>query len=185
MKTLWSSLIQPHLDYCCQLWCPCDQQSISKLESLLRHFTAKISGCEGQNYWERLKSLNILSQERRRERSRIILIWKILQGYVDGYSLEHSNSDRRGRTIVVPSYPARAAAPVRNAKESSLRVHGAKIFNVMPKYLRDAQCSVSSFKRQLDEWLMNIPDQPTIPDCQRAAKTNSLVDQVAFATNNE
>ena len=121
MSVLWNSLIQPHLDYCCQLWCPCDQMSIGKLESTQRHFTSKILGCEEKNYWERLKFLNILSQERRRERSRIIFIWKILQGYVEGYTLESSSSDRRGRTVVVPPYHAKAPASVRRAEEASLR----------------------------------------------------------------
>ena len=35
-----------------------------------------------------------------------------------------------------------------------------------------------TFKENLDAWLHEIPDQPTIPGCQRAAKSNSLLDQV-------
>ena len=39
--TIWKSLIQSKVDYCSQLWSPTDQSSISKLESIARHFTAK------------------------------------------------------------------------------------------------------------------------------------------------
>ena len=44
MKTIWESLIQSHLDYCCQLWSPVDQTTISKLENPARHFNANIAG---------------------------------------------------------------------------------------------------------------------------------------------
>ena len=87
MMTIWKSLIQSKLDYCSQLLSPADHLSISKLESVQRHFTSQISVLEGQDYWERLESRRLYSQERRRERYRIIFIWKVLQGYVHGYSL--------------------------------------------------------------------------------------------------
>ena len=44
MKTLWRSIIQPRLDYCSQLWSPDDQNSINQIESVQRHFLAKVSG---------------------------------------------------------------------------------------------------------------------------------------------
>ena len=40
--------------------------------------------------------------------------------------------------------------------------------------------TVDTFKALLDAWLSTIPDQPTIPGRQRAALTNSLIDQVAI-----
>ena len=54
MLTLWKSLIQSKLDYCSQLWSPNDQASISKLEGVARSFTARVSGTEGMDYWDRL-----------------------------------------------------------------------------------------------------------------------------------
>ena len=76
MMTIWKSLVQSKIDYCSQLWSPTDQSSISKLESIARHFTGQIAGLEDQDYWERLKSLRLYSQERRRERYRIIFIYE-------------------------------------------------------------------------------------------------------------
>ena len=68
MLTILKCLIQSKLDYSSQLWSPSDQSNISKLESVARHFTAKVHGMEVLDYWERLDALHLYSQERRRER---------------------------------------------------------------------------------------------------------------------
>ena len=127
MMTLWNSLVQSKLDYCSILWSPADQQSIKMLESVARNYTSKIHGLEEKDYWERLEALKILSQERRRERQKIVFVWKVLQGLTSGYSFNTSHSDRRGRHIVLSKYPANAPAAVRNAVEASMQVNGAKL----------------------------------------------------------
>ena len=65
MKTLWKTLVQPKMDYCSQLWSPGDQDSIQKLEAVQRHFTSKVKGLEGMDFWERLQDLKMISQERK------------------------------------------------------------------------------------------------------------------------
>ena len=182
MLTIWKSIIQCKLDYCSQLWSPADQASISRLESLARHFTAQVAGLEDLDYWERLKALRMYSQERRRERYRIIFIWKVLQGYVQGYNLQWKQSPRRGRLIEVAQYHCEAPAAVKKAREASLSVQGAKLFNLLPRHIRDMDTGTTDqFKSELDSWLGNIPDQPTIPGRQRSSATNSLVDQATYA----
>ena len=182
MMTIWKSLVQSKLDYCSQLWSPTDQASILRLESVFRHFSSQVAGLDGLDYWERLIALKQYSQERRRERYRILFIWKVLQGLVSGYSMQSYLSPRRGRLVVVAKYNTQAPAAVRRAKESSLPVHGAKLFNLMPRHLRDISTgTVEQFKSQLDTWLQSVPDQPSIPSRQRAAQTNSLTDQAAYA----
>ena len=142
-----------------------------------------MAGLEDQDYWERLQSLHLYSQERRRERYRIIFIWKVLQGYVKGYQISTNQNPRRGRLIVIPPFNPTAPASVRRAREASLSVQGAKLFNLVPRGLRDIQSgTVDQFKAGLDRWLATIPDQPTIQGRQRAAITNSLLDQVALCS---
>ena len=122
------------------------------------------------------------SQERRRERYRILFIWQVLQGYVQGYSIPTKHSPRRGRQVQVGQYNRGAPAAVRQAKEASLCVHGAKLYNLLPRHLRDISTgTVDQFKNQLDSWLQTIPDQPTVPGRQRGAMTNSLIDQVLYS----
>ena len=182
MLTIWKSLIQSKLDYTSQLWSPIDQANINSLESVARHFTAKVHGMDNMDYWERLEALHLYSQERRRERYRIIFLWKVAQGLVQGYQATFTTSPRRGREMQVSPMVNRGPASLRNAKEASLKVRGAQLFNVIPRALRDiATGTPEQFKLELDTWLSTIPDQPTIPSRQRAAASNSLLDQVSLA----
>ena len=183
MVTVWKCIVQPKLDYCSQLWSPSNQANIAKLENVLRNFTSKIDGCENMDFWDRLTNLRLYSQERRRERYQIILCWKISQGMVDGYSLPFTNNPRRGRLAVISGYQNKAPAVVRNAREASFSVKGAKLFNLMPQGLRDLNsANPDMFKNNLDAFLSGIPDQPTAQGRTRAAVTNSLIDQLNIQT---
>ena len=74
-----------------------------------------------------------------------------------------------------------APAAVRKAKESSLLVRGAQLFNIMPRDLRDTMTGTpENFKVKLDNWLKTIPDQPTVPGRQRAAESNSVLHQIDY-----
>ena len=96
-----------------------------------------------------------------------------------GYHLPFQQNDRRGLLVAVPAMATQSAAAVKKARESSLQVKGARLFNLVPKDIRDMKAvTVDTFKAGLDAWLATIPDQPTIPGRQRAALTNSLIDQV-------
>ena len=178
MLIIWKTMVQPKLDYCSVLWSPSDQASIVRLESVSRHFTAQVAGMEELDYWERLASLNIYSQERRRERYSIIFVWKIAQKLVQGYCMEFVTHPRRGRLAVVCQSAKEATAVVRKAREASLKVKGSSLFNQIPTELRNMSGTVLQFKAGLDKWLSSIPDQPTVGGRQRAAQTNSLLDQV-------
>ena len=119
MLTLLKSLVQPKLDYCSQLWSPSDQTSINQIESVQSHLIQKIkdSRLNGMTYWEKLKELGLYSQERRRERYQIILIWKISQEMVSGYDISFSHTMGRSGSYGIPK-PVVQAAPsvVRNAR---------------------------------------------------------------------
>ena len=79
MVSVFKSLVQPHLDYCCQLWSPSAQYQINKLEKVQKNLVTRIRDptLSGLNYWQKLQTLGLTSQERRRERFIIIFIWKI------------------------------------------------------------------------------------------------------------
>ena len=181
MMTILKSLVQPKLDYCSQLWSPSDQTSINQLESVQRHLVNRI--CDRRlfslNYWEKLSELHLYSQERRRERYQVIFIWKISQGMVSGYSMDFSYMGRRGR-YAVPKQVVRAApSVVRNARERSLGVRGANLFNLLPEQLRSMNTDhIDLFKNHLDVFLASIPDQPTMTGLGRGAETNSLLHQL-------
>ena len=83
--------------------------------------------------------------------------------------------------MVVSPLSRNVPAAVNNAKESSLRVKGAQLFNCLPRSIRDITVGTpDQFKHQLDAWLNTVPDQPTVAGRPRAAVSNSLLDQVAI-----
>ena len=69
---MFKSLVIPHIDYCSQLWMPVDGAGIHSLEKLQFDFFKKIPELRGLNYWDGLKSMKMLSMQRRIERYRII-----------------------------------------------------------------------------------------------------------------
>ena len=61
MMTLFKSLVRSHLEYCCPLWNPQRGSGVKLLEGVQRTFTAKICSVQHLDYWQRLKSLHLLS----------------------------------------------------------------------------------------------------------------------------
>ena len=55
----------------------------------------------------------------------------------------------------------------------SFRFRGIRLFNAMPKHIRDLSCSVSSFKYQLDKYLGTIPDTPCIANYDNSLENSS------------
>ena len=182
LLTQFKSLVQPHVDYCSQLWSPSKQDQKNRLEQVQRAMVAKINDdrIKGLDYWRKLSFLKLYSQERRRERYQIILIWKICQGLVCGYNMEFTSCfTRTGRKAIPTTIRNSTSAAVRNARASSLAVKGAQIFNLMPLNLRNSNHGdLPMFKNHLDIYLANIPDQPTVQGLVRCAGSNSLLDQV-------
>ena len=129
LLTMFKSLVQPHLDYCSQLWCPSDQAQINKIEAVQRSLVSRISDTKlnGLTYWEKLSTLRLFSQERRRERYLIIFIWKISQGLVQGYPVPFTSSlCRTGRKAVPAPVVRSSPACVRQARERSIGVRGSE-----------------------------------------------------------
>ena len=183
MLTTWKSLVLPILDYCSQLWCPQKRGEIQQIEELQKSFTRKIPGHGLENYWDRLQSLRMYSLERRRERYRIIYVWKILENMVPNLNMpsskfKTSTSLRNGRKCVIPTIIKSATTRISSLREGSLAVNGAQLFNALPRHIRDITgVEVPEFKKKLDEFLSSIPDQPQSPGytAARQAESNSLL----------
>ena len=187
MLTLWKSLVQSRLEYCSQLWSPLQAGDIQTIEMVQRSFIRKISGCGLLSYWEQLRHLNLYSLERRRERYRIIYIWRMLERQVPNITTSDGSQDkvsakwhpRRGRECIVARVNRNAPSHIQKLRYASLPVHGQQLFNTLPAELRNITgCTVDSFKRRLDRYLNTIPDEPQIPGytAQRRAESNSLLD---------
>ena len=177
MLTLYKSLIIPILEYCSVLWCPLKVGLIQKLEAIQWSYLRKVSST--RDYWECLKESKMYSLQRRRERYRIIYVWKILEQMVPNINnkLTVKINARSGRLCAIPA--ARGNNKFSKIYEASFPVHGAKLFNALPKHLRDMQnVPLEKFKRALDKYISSIPDEPQLPGytaCRRAI-SNSIID---------
>ncbi|KAK3858814.1 hypothetical protein Pcinc_035023 [Petrolisthes cinctipes] len=160
MLTLWKTLIQPLLDYCSQLWSPHKRGDIQHLELVQRSFTRQIRGMRDLSYWDRLMELGLYSQQRRRDRYRVIYMWKILEGQVPNpapLALQPYTTERTVRKCIRSSLPTRAPERIR-----TLIHEGPKVFNALPKEVRNTTgCPVENLiKSGLDKFLWTVPDEP-------------------------
>jgi hypothetical protein len=186
MLTLYKSLPLPIIEYCSALWCPLGVGQIQKLEALQWSFIRKISNTKGLNYWECLKYTKLYSLQRRRERYRMIYVWKILEKLVPNInnSIISHNHIRHGRKCFIPVI--NASAKINKLREASLPIHGARLFNALPNAVRNlSNTSILKFKSAVDKFLRTVPDEPQIPGltiCRRAS-SNSIINMVALSTN--
>ena len=188
MKHLWKTLVQSHIDYCSQLYSPSKPGEIKRLENLQRWFTKRIPQLSNLNYWQRLRALNLYSQQRRMERYRIIYTWKILEGLAPNCGLKEKQSIRGARELQVPTLKGKQA--VKSLRDQSFQVKGPQLFNSLPAFLKKiTKVSVDDFKMQLDKYLEKIPDEPNVDGLVSAAcnpftasPSNSLLDQPRAAS---
>ena len=110
----------------------------------------------------------------------ITFLWKISQGMVKDYTIQFTDTHgRRGRTALPNNVVMSSSSLVKKARESSVGVKGARIFNLLPAEIRNIEAdNVDKFKKSLDDFLCQVPDQPTIAGLGRAAETNSLLHQI-------
>ena len=136
-----------------------------------------------KNYWERLKIFKLYSNQRRNERYKILYIWKSLYNMVPSLDLKWSEtcSKRVGPKLEVD----RIYEPnemVKNLKRDSLKNFGVRLFNMLPVEVRTYQGSLENFKKLLDSYISQCPDQPATEDMKPEAKdiygnnSNSLID---------
>ena len=159
--------------------------NLAKLENLQRFYTRRMNNSQDMDYWERLKVCQMLSQERRMERYKIIYIWKILEGRVPNCGIDQMENLRLGRLCRIQPIN-RCKSRIQTLRENSFQVVGPRLFNSIPANIRNlSKCSIDDFKAALDKYLARIPDEPKIPGYVPTASdqfsgqpSNSLVDQI-------
>ena len=87
----------------------------------------------------------------------------MLEDLVPNCGLEASSeSERIGRVCNVPKL--KESTETKNLRDKSFQSTGPKLFNSLPKYLRNlSNIKVEDFKEALDKYLSDIPDEPNVP----------------------
>ena len=142
MLTLYKSLVRSHFEYCSPLWnpskiCQCD---IQELETVQRTFTSTIHGLQHLHYWERLKTLTLMSLQRRRERYVIMHMWKILHGLTSNdLQMQFTVNPRLGNLAKVPSFRKKISEAHQTLYEKLFSVMGPRLWNCLPTQIRGLQ----------------------------------------------
>ena len=126
----------------------------------------------------RLRKLKLNSLQRRFERYKVIYVWKTIEGLVPESDVTLAPEDeRKGRVCLIPPLKPKE----RTKREESFQVSGPRLFNCMPKHLRNMKnCQLEEFKEKLDEFLNQVPDEPKIGGLMpmNFQQSNSLLHQV-------
>ena len=175
MTTLYKSLVRSLLEYCCPLWNPGRVVDIQLIESVQRSFTSRVGGLQHLNYWERLKQLNLMSLQRRRERYIILMMWKILhQAVPNCCDIKFKDTSRNGAVAIIPPLSKSSSLKNQTLYDMSFAVQGPKLWNKVPQSIKVAE-TFDTFKRSLSDFLALIPDTPPVAGYS-CSWSNSLID---------
>ena len=162
MMTLYKSLVRCKLEYCSPLWSPYLIGDIQALESVQRYFTRRVEDLAQFNYWERLKKLQLMSLQRRRERYTIIQMWKMYNGASPNCTtMRFYHHQRLGIKAEVPSLYTGAQKSISTKYFHSFGIRAARLWNALPKEVNTAE-TLDSFKVMLGQWLEQYPDCPPV-----------------------
>ena len=179
MMKMFKTYIRSKIDYCCLVWSPWCQKDINKIERLQRNFTSKIEGMEKLDYHERLIKLNLFSLERRRERFMIINAWQQLEGEKENILGFKEIWAGRHRTIKSTRVPMHKNNLIHYSPARKME----RLFNILPPHIKNITgVKTDTFKKQLDKWLMIVPDTPRIDGygATVAAESNSIWHQIHY-----
>ena len=95
-----------------------------------------------------------------------------------GHTIKTRKHPRHGTQCVI-QYPTNRN-PAQSLQENAITVFGSRLYNSLPKYLRDIESvKTEKFKFELDKFLGNIPDQPKMPNYVTVSGSNGILDQLS------
>lgn len=175
MLQLYKSLIRSRVEYSSPLWNPHKISDIQSIENIQRQFTRRISGLTELHYWDRLKSLKLMSLQRRRERYCIIHVWKIFNNICpNDIEMKFKHNPRLGNKVIIPALNTKASKAAVSVYDHSFKVSAAQMWNILPKEVNE-KITLESFKTALGDMLQKLPDEPPVSG-YTTINNNTIVD---------
>ena len=137
-----------HLEYANQIWYPNLKKHKTSIENVQRRATRLVGSLRGLSYEERLRELKLPTTEYRRQRGRMIEIFKIINGMYDESATGNliqfieRNSRKHGQQLSI----RRARLELR---KKFFSVDGPKGWNELPEHVVSSE-SLDIFKTRLD-----------------------------------
>ena len=98
------------------------------MEAIQRTYTANITEVQHLSYWDRLKALNLMSLQRRRERYILIHVYKILHGLApNDLEMQFYENARRGTCCRIPPLVKNSKPKYQSKYDQSFRVIGVRL----------------------------------------------------------
>ena len=151
MVNAYKTYVLPHLDYCCQVWSPGTQKWVKKIEQVQKRALRLIPSLNGKSYEEKLKSLDMLTLENRREMFDFINKYKEGSKRKDGNINIKENSTRMTRSMTdklleKPRFRL-------DIRKNSYTIRVIDAWNNLPKEIRNSN-SIHTFKKNVKKYLM-------------------------------
>ena len=147
---LYRTYVRPHLEYCVPIWNPSLAKDIDALEKVQKRATKMVRGLKNLSYEQRLKSLDLYTLFRRRQRGDLIEVYKLLNRYYDidptNFFVLCDNSNTRGHHMKLYKCHTRL-----NVQSTFFTQRVVNSWNNLPLEVVSAH-SVSSFKSKLDDF---------------------------------
>ena len=149
-RTLYCSLVRPHVEYAIQSWSPYLRKDIEELEKVQRRMTRLVPELKTLNYEERRKRLGIYSLEKRRLRGDLIETYKIVHG-LENVDREIFFRMRDGITRTNTLKLEKRGHWRTNLRANAFSIRVVNHWNELPEEIVCAP-SVSAFKERLDRY---------------------------------
>ena len=152
---LYKSLVLPHLEFAVTLWTPNLEKDISRLERVQARATKLIPNLRNKSYSERIKELGLMTLQKRRERIDLIQTYKIIHqidnvSHLDYFEFCENPTRNHGYKLKTN----RHNTPIMGNFFTHRIVQA---WNNLPRTLVNTT-SLSSFKSELDKYLINSED---------------------------
>ena len=149
-KTLYCSLVRPHLEYAVQCWSPYFKKDIAEIEKVQRRMTKLVPELKDLDYEERCRQLGLTSLEKRRQRGDLIETYKILNRMENiDHSIFFERNEATTRSNTCKLQKRGHWRTLVRANTFSVRVVNS--WNGLPADVVNAP-SIGAFKNRLDNW---------------------------------
>ena len=162
-RSLYKTLIRPHLEYANCVWSPLLKRDINTIEKVQRRATKIIPSLRDRPYDERLRGLHLPTLAYRRLRGDMIQVYRIMNGLCDMdkdklFEMKGDQVNLRGHALKIQKQHARL-----NIRKNNFTHRVVSHWNMLPKSAVEAP-TVNSFKSEIDAFFSTKIDKYTYMD---------------------
>lgn len=154
-KSLFVSIVRPHLEYGATLWNPIQKNLINMIENVQRRASKRLPGMANLSYTERLKLLDLPTLEYRRYRGDMIELYKLFNNHYDDSTSESLRRSLKNeplrQSVRNHQFNIYKVPCQKTVRRSYFKCRTTDQWNNLPHYIVEAP-SINSFKNRLDKF---------------------------------